>query len=137
MHFVDHLLEIKQGVKSSVVNGVRNPSTTGAEAVASAGWGSVVFCGYSQRSLRSLRSLRLRIVSHTEEGRFAEGARDGFSNLRHHPGWRQKAIKNEAKRPYLPQLLLDTYRVVNDNISPVVLPIRFPGTLVVAEVLNS
>lgn len=88
MHFVDHLLEIKQGVKSSVGEWVRNPSTTGAEAVAS-------------------------------------------------KGRRLKSRKNAAKRPYLLHLLLDSTLAVNDNISPVVLPIRFPGTLVVAEVLNS
>ena len=70
------------------VNGVRNPSTTGAEAVASRGVGA-------------------------------------------------KTVKNAAKRPYLPHLLLDSPAPVNDNISPVVLPVRFPGTLVVAEVLNS
>src|SRR5687767_9319285 len=70
------------------VNGVRNPSTTGAEAVATGGW-------------------------HLD------------------------SIKNAAKRPYLLHLLLDSVPVVNDNISPVVLPVRFPGTLVVAEVLNS
>jgi hypothetical protein len=70
------------------VNGVRNPSTTGTEAVASRGW---------------------------------------------HPD----SVKNVAKRPDLAHLLLDSPSIVNDNISPVVLPVRFPGTLVVAEVLNS
>jgi len=67
------------------VNGVKNPSTTGAEAVASRAVGP-------------------------------------------------ESIKNAAKRPYLPHLLLDRHSVVNDNNSPVVLPVRFPGTLVVAEV---
>lgn len=37
MYFVNHLLEIKQCVKAPWVNGVENPSTTGAEAVAAAG----------------------------------------------------------------------------------------------------
>ena len=36
MHFVYHLLEIKQCVSGSVGDGVRNPSTTEAEAVAAA-----------------------------------------------------------------------------------------------------
>ncbi len=68
------------------VNGVRNPSTTRAEAVARTPFGL-------------------------------------------------KTIKNAAKCPYLPHPLLDSPFPVNDNISPVVLPVRFPGTLVVAEVL--
>ena len=36
LHFVYHLLEIKQCVRAPWVNGVRNPSTTAAEAVAAA-----------------------------------------------------------------------------------------------------
>jgi hypothetical protein len=75
----------KRALRAPWVNGVRNPSTTRAEAVASR-------------------------------------------------GWRLKSLKNAAKLPYLPHLLLDSPVVVNDNISPVVLPVRFPGTLVVAEV---
>jgi hypothetical protein len=52
-------------------------------------------------------------------------------------GWHPDSVKNVAKRPDLAHLLLDSPSIVNDNISPVVLPVRFPGTLVVAEVLNS
>ena len=47
-----------------------------------------------------------------------------------------KTIKNEAKCPYLRRLLLDSPSPVDDNVSPVVLPVGFPGTLV-AEVLIS
>lgn len=46
-------------------------------------------------------------------------------------------VKNPAKCPYFPLLLLDSPLAVNDNILPVVLPVRIPGTLVVAEVLIS
>jgi hypothetical protein len=46
-------------------------------------------------------------------------------------------FKKAAKCPYLPHLLLDSPSAVDDNISPVVLPVCFPGTLVVAEVLIS
>ena len=88
MYFVDHLLEFNSALRAPWVNGVENPSTSGAEAVASRGAGP-------------------------------------------------ESIKNAAKRLYLPHLLLDSTSVVNDNNSPVVLPVRFPGTLVVAEVLNS
>ena len=70
------------------VNGVRNPSTTNAEAVANREAGS-------------------------------------------------KTIKNAAKWLYLRLPLLDSPVTVNDNNSPVVLPVRFPGTLVVSGGLNS
>jgi len=50
---------------------------------------------------------------------------------------RLETIKNAAKCPYLRLQLLDSPASVNDNISPSVLPVRFPGTLVVSGGLNS
>jgi hypothetical protein len=75
-------------LKAPWVNGVRNPSTSGAEAVAGGGLWS-------------------------------------------------KTTKNAAKWPYLHRPLLDSTVTVNDNNSPVVLPVRLPGTLVVSGGLNS
>ena len=115
------------------VNGVRNPSTTAAQAVASRGRvrNLTTFLCEPLRSSASLRSSNLKVnkpQSRRGSQRYAE------ENPRNYRGFR---AKNAAKCPYLPHPLLDSTSVVNDNISPVVLPVRFPGTLVVAEVLNS
>ena len=53
LHFVYHLLETKQCLRAPWVNGVRNPSTTAAEAVAPDGYPEIPALSFVERRLKT------------------------------------------------------------------------------------